>query len=142
MTFLRAWQCYVAANPANRGSLAIFSSGDTLSSKNMSLMLAFFLFFFSSFLSAGGASFATEPIRSSTDACIGVGSEPFWAMAGGAPNPGRAGTPDGCAATAPEGGAMAPFVEKGWGGRACGGYAGAPEKGAGGAPYGAAAGGV
>jgi hypothetical protein len=111
--FSQSEQYYALANPANRGSLAIFSSGLTLSSKKMSLMFAFFLLFFSSFLSAGAASFATDPMRSSTEACMAAGSEPFCANVGGAPKPGRGGRAAGWPGILPGRGGMAPFVEKG-----------------------------
>ena len=76
-------------------------------------MLALFLLFFSSFLSAGAASLATEPMRSSTDACIAAGSEPFCAKAGGAPKPGRGGRAAGCAGMLPGRGGTGPLVGKG-----------------------------
>ena len=87
----------------------------------MSLMFAFFLLFFSSFLSVGAASLATEPMRSSTDACMAAGSEPFCANAGGAPKPGRGGSAAGWPGMLPGRAGTAPFVGKGWGGRDCGG---------------------
>lgn len=112
-------QVYALANSANLGNLAIFSSGEMLSSKKMSLMFAFFLLFLSSFLSAaaGAASPATDAMSWSTDACIAVGSAPFWAKDGcaGAPKPGRGGSAEGgCPGAAPLGAKGG--VAVGWGG--------------------------
>lgn len=106
---------------ANRGNLAIFSSGDTLSSKKMSLIFAFFLLFFSplsSFLASPAAPATTLPMRSSTDACIAAASgAPLGGKpAGGAPKPGRGGSAEGML---PGRGGGAPFVGKG--SAACGG---------------------